>query len=778
VKRLDRYIFRELLGPFCLGVFLFTFVMLSNLLIKLMDLFITKGVGFSTVLSILGLSLPYLLVMTIPMSVLLAVLAAFSRFSGDSEITAMKSSGISLHRMMPAVLLFAVLAYMVNSFIYIGVLPRTNLTLKQLRYDVLRRQASIGIKPHVFNTDFVNLVIYVSDVDHDEGIMNGIFIADNRNTEQPLVVVAQHGFEMIDPGQNTVTLRLANGCTHEILGKKRQRYSTTPFTHMDLNLDMTIFQKATVSKSDREMTVSELLAKARRNEERGRSSNRQWVEIWKKTSFPFACFVFAFLGVPLGITTRRGGKSACFATAIGLILVYYILLTGCTGLSEEGKLSPFLATWLPNFLLGSLAIYLYTKHALEKRTTRIKHMIDTAIDGILEAIRKFKYRKSPFLPFPLHTESSPVGIRILDRYVASQFLIIFIYVQIALMSISLIVHAFEKIDNLLENGASLTDSLIAIGFNLPYFGFLAIHFSTLVATILTIGALNRTSELTAMKASGISYLRITASLIFLGIGISGFTVFLNEIVIPSSNRQVEEAWDRIKKRERTQFVRYHRWYQGKSGDIYYFQHYDPRAERITGFSQFKIDDSMNIISRVEADEVIWTNQNWVCESGRRISMNSACEMQRDEYISNSTIEIPEKPSDFSKEYKESEEMNIVELKEYIQILQSIGFDTTEYEVDWHAKFSIPFLSAIMVIIGIAFSSQNPRSSGGLRGLGTAILIGAVYFLIFRIGLEFGHAGKLPPILAAWICNLFFLSIFTVMFVLTSIRFIIRVSHNS
>ncbi|MBN1356469.1 LPS export ABC transporter permease LptG [bacterium] len=756
MKILDRYIFSELVPPFFLGVFLFTFVMLTNLLIKLTDLFITKGVDFLTVLSLLGLSIPYLLVMTIPMSVLLAVLAAFGRFSSDSEIAAMKSSGISLHRMMPPVILFALCVYIITSFIYIGLLPETNLQLKQLRYDILRRQASIGIKPHVFNTDFIHLVIYVNDVDHGTGVMKGVFIADNRNSDQPLVIVARKGFEVADPKQNTVTLRLTDGCTHEILKGKRQRYSTTPFTHMDLNLDMTIFQQAAVTKSDREMTISELLEKARTNDQKGRNSNRQWLEIWKKTSFPFACFVFAFLGVPLGISTRKGGKSACFATSLGLILIYYILLTGGTGLSEEGKLSPFIATWAPNILLTVLAVYLYIKQALEMPASTLRKRLDEFVFSLERKIKLRRPVKSHPLAVRTMADINLKGIRILDRYVMSQFLILFVYIQVALMSISLIVHAFEKIDNLLENQASLVDALIAIGFNLPYFGFLAIHFSTLVATILTIGTLNRTSELIAMKASGISYLRITASMIVLGLVLSGFAFLLNESIIPYSNRQVEQAWDRIKSRERTKFVRYHRWYRGKSGDIYFFQHYDPREEKIAGFSLFNIDQSMNILSRLEASRVEWVDRRWVTDDARNIVMSSGCRLLRDESTSRMVIDIPEKPADFSKEYKESEEMNLRELKEYIRILRSIGFDTTEYEVDWHSKLSIPFLSVIMVLIGIAFSSQNPRSAGGMRGLGMAILIGAVYFLLFRIGLEFGQAGQYPPIIAAWICNGIFL----------------------
>jgi len=291
---------------------------------------------------------------------------------------------------------------------------------------------------------------------------------------------------------------------------------------------------------------------------------------------------------------------------------------------------------------------------------------------------------------------------------------------------------------------------------LPYFSIVAIPFATLVATILTIGTFTKTSELVAMKSSGISYIRINAPLIFAGVLISMLTFVLNESIIPRCNRQVEAAWDRIKNREQSRFVRFHRWYRGKDGDVYYFQHNDAEKREITGFSQFTLDSDMNILSRLETRKMAWQNNHWVCLDGRWITLTPDGQVIRDERFDERINQIPEKPEDFAKEYKDSEEMNIRELREYIDILGSIGFDTTEYEVDWHAKFSIPILALIMVLIGIGFATQNPRSAGGMVGIGMSIFIGAFYFIIFRLILEIGQAGRLPPVLSAWLCNAVFL----------------------
>ena len=266
----------------------------------------------------------------------------------------------------------------------------------------------------------------------------------------------------------------------------------------------------------------------------------------------------------------------------------------------------------------------------------------------------------------------------------------------SLLAISLIVHSFEKVDVLIENNASLMDSVIAIVLKVPFFGYIAIPFATLVATILTIGILSRHSEITAMRSSGISYSRITLPMMVLGLVITLMTFVLNESIIPSCNRKVESAWDRIKARQRTQFVQYQRWYRGENGDIYYFKHFDADKSEISGFSKFTIDDSMKIRNRIETNRLYWDQTNWIAESGRILNISEECRLETFKTFTNSIVPLPEKPEDFSKEYKDSDEMNIVELSEYIEILRRVGFDTLEYEVEWHAKISIPFLSLIMV----------------------------------------------------------------------------------
>ncbi len=757
MKILDRYIFKEMLAPFLLGVMIFTFVMLANIIIRLMDLFISKGISLYSAMTLLGLSACYILVMTIPMSVLLAVLVGFNRLSSDSEITAMRASGISIHRMMPPVLVFATLTYLITSFIYVQLLPHTNQKLREMKFEMFRTQASIGVTPHVFNTDFNDVVIYVNEVEHKTGKMNGIFIADNRNQKQPLVIVAAEGQEHTVAQSDTINLRLTDGCTHELYADDERRYSMTPFATMDLGLSIFRFENVSVMKSEREMSITELVQAARERRDQGRSDARQWVEIWKKTSLPFACFVFAVLGVPLGMVSNRGGKSAAFATSIGLILIYYVFLTGGTGLAEDGKISPFLATWFANFFLSALAISLYLKVALGLDSRHWEKLKELTLN-LLNTFQKRRKTATQVRAAKFSGQYRYFRLmgRILDRHILSTFSRFFLYILSSLLSISLIVHLFEKIDVLLENHASFLDAFIAMGMKIPYFSIVAIPFSTLVATILTIGTFTRTSELIAMKSSGISYLRVCAPLITAGLIISAATFLLNESIIPECNQKVEAAWDRIKNRERSRFVRFHRWYRGKDGDIYFFQHNDPETQTITGFSQFKIDSEMNVLARLEAKNMVWETDHWVCRNGRYIELTSdGQQVVKDQRFESRVNPIPEVPDDFSKEHKESEEMNIRELREYISLLKSIGFDTTEYEVDWHAKFSIPFLSLIMVLIGIGFATQNPRASGGMVGIGISIFIGAVYFVLFRVTIEMGQASALPAPVAAWFCNLLF-----------------------
>ena len=161
VRILDRYVWKELFFPFCVGIFVFTFLLLIDKIFDLTDLIINKGVPIPLVLLLLAYILPAFLVLTIPIGFLLAILVAFGRLSADMEVVAFKASGVSPLRLLRPVLIFAVGATLATGWLIMEGVPRSNYAFKSLFFDILRTQAAIGIKERVFNDTFGNFVIYV-----------------------------------------------------------------------------------------------------------------------------------------------------------------------------------------------------------------------------------------------------------------------------------------------------------------------------------------------------------------------------------------------------------------------------------------------------------------------------------------------------------------------------------------------------------------------------------------------------------------------------------------
>src|SRR3972149_4928901 len=214
VKILDRYIFREMLTAFSLGVVTFTFVLLLNKILRLVELIVNKGVPVSVLLQLFLYLLPYSLVVTIPMATLLACLASYGRMAADNEITVLKVTGLSLYRLIVPALVFGMAAYAVTTYLTVSLLPFSNRALKGLVYQITRLQATVGIQEGVFNSDFPGLTIYVHKLDDGNGILQGVFIVDRRDAHDQRVVVAGEGRLFSDPERYRILLRLQDGSRH------------------------------------------------------------------------------------------------------------------------------------------------------------------------------------------------------------------------------------------------------------------------------------------------------------------------------------------------------------------------------------------------------------------------------------------------------------------------------------------------------------------------------------------------------------------------------------
>jgi lipopolysaccharide export system permease protein len=359
------YVLKEILPVFFIGLMVFTVILLMDKILKLIEMIVSRGVDFSQVLMLLVFISPSFLVFTIPMSVLLGTLLAFGRLSSDSEVTAFKASGISLYQLFLPVSVFSLCACLLTAFLVLYGLPWGNRGFMATLYVIAQSKADIEIKERVFNDAFDGLVVYVDKVPVQGGQMEGIMIHDEREKGTVNTIFAREGSLVSNPKSQEVTLRLFNGDIHRF-DQKTQAYQKIRFNAYDLRLD---FAKTLVNLGrklrEHEMSIDDLKRKIRENRLRGQDSTPQEVELYKRYAIPFACLVFALIGVPLGIQPRRSGRSFGFVFSILIFLAYYISLMAFEILAVRRTISPVLAGWASNFLFGGLGIYLLIKAAKE-----------------------------------------------------------------------------------------------------------------------------------------------------------------------------------------------------------------------------------------------------------------------------------------------------------------------------------------------------------------------------------------------------------------------------
>lgn len=364
VRIVDRYILRELLVPFGLGIAIFTSILLIVRILKLVELVVNRGVPLLQILQLFSYILPAFLEVTVPMALLLAILVAFGRLSSDSEIIALRATGISLYRLMLPVggmaCVVAILTFGLSAYAR----PWGNGLLREGLYEMVKSRVSAGIKPKVFNDEFAGLVIYVDRIEPPGNELYDILISDTRDPKLHNTVYARSGAVVSAEGSDTLTLRLIDGGIYST-SSKDDGYQDTRFTTYDITLDLNLALEELRSKPKEasEMTIAELRQVVAKRERLGEPTWVERVELHRKLSIPFACLVFAALGVPLGIQPSRAVHSRGFSVSLVLIFSYYLLMTLGQNLGERGALPASLAVWLPNMALSIVAVVLLSRAA-------------------------------------------------------------------------------------------------------------------------------------------------------------------------------------------------------------------------------------------------------------------------------------------------------------------------------------------------------------------------------------------------------------------------------
>jgi len=788
VALFDRYVLREMIPPFGLGLLIYSFVLLAGWLLKAPELFIARGVPFGVTMRLLLYLIPGIVAFTVPMSVLMGILAGLGRLSTDSEIVAFKSLGVSHARMFRPLAIFALAGWILTSILTLYVAPDYNFRWQRTLAASALDKLHLQLATREFNESVANLVVYMQDARETD--WEKVFLAFLGGPQESKVVLARRGKLNFYPESRRATIELFEAMQHSLALDKPEIYQVASLGHIEEEIDIeNLIGGYTAEKRAREKNIRELavgLAEIRAEsgrlsaeraglESRGLTRDHPemaraafaldqtelerrtiLIEIHKRLALPFVCWIFVFLGLPLGLSTRKGGRTSGFTLSIVIILVYYVFITAGENMALAGRVSPWLGMWGGNIVLGLLSIVLYVRSARERPLVALLGRRPPVPESGAArrrsnrkaAGRRLSRRLALSLPFP----------SLLDRYIARRYLFIAGLCLASVLAVSAIVAFFDAMDNVYEHQKPLSMLIGYIRYRLPEFLHLGIPVTALMATLLTLGLLTKFNEITAMKACGISLYRTIVPILILAALAGSVAYYLQEGVLPRSNRKAEEIWDRIMDRPPRLFsVANRRWVANRTRDRFF--HYDAFNPASLSFSRFWIEDidgpSWMLKRRIFAERAALEGDTLKLEEGWIRSLGpEGTGTHGFEKFSTLTVALDEGRGLFLKEAKEPGQMTYRELEAQIEDVRSLGYDTTRLRVDLASKVSFPIAAVIMTLLAVPFAFSMGRR-GTLVGVGVGMGIAIVYWVAIGVFRSLGYAGMLTIFLGAWGPNLIF-----------------------
>jgi LPS export ABC transporter permease LptG/LPS export ABC transporter permease LptF len=695
------------------------------------------------------------------MAVLVGILLGLSRLAADSEITAMRASGIGVLSFVRVVSIVAVLGWvagMINSLYFA---PRASAALLRLEDSLKTSQASFEIQPRIFYEDFKDYVLYVQDVRSGSSAANwrNIFMANLSDPAAPEIITAEEA-TVVNGDSSTLRMRLRNGVEHETNPSQPTQYTISTFITTDLPLPLGDKDDTRLGRSDAPILAvpsSELISRAKAAPG-SPDAKAALIEVNKRLSYPAACLVLMLVGVPLGMASRRGGKSAGFVLTILLVFIYYVVSIIGVALARQGKAPPFVGVWLANGIFGICGVVLLRQMATGNAALAF---VGTAFSWVKTSITSnlAEIESSTRAPSEGRVKRHARGRfpLILDDYILREFLTTLGLVLVTFVMLLLVFTFFELIGDIIRNRTPF----IIVGEYLvnltPSMIYTITPLSVLLAVLVTFGAMQRTNELTAMKATGVSLYRVTLPVLVIAFVVASALYAFNETYVPDANRRQEALRSIIKGRPAQTFYRpdekwmFGQQQPGKPDRIFYYQFFDPDHDRFANVSVFEMDPATFTLSRrIFAATAHWEPQvqQWIFENGWVRTFNSDKVVKDQSFEISIFPEFPERPQYFKKESLQSQEMTFAQLSRYIRDLSQSGFDTMPLRVQLNKKLSYPLITLVMAILAVPFALTMGRR-GSLTGIAAAIGLAVAYWVTAAIFEAMGNVNMLPAVLAAW-----------------------------
>lgn len=745
MRLISRSILREIWPPFLLGFAAYTFILLVRTIFLLAEFFVRRSASFPEVLRLVALSVPWIVVLTLPMALLLGVLIGVGRLTSDNELLALRSCGVGpgpIYR--PAVAAAGVLSLAVFG-VYNFVLPRANEELARSMARAAAGSVVNVVAPRSFREPRPGVMLFFDRVAADNRSLEGVFLKlgdEDSLTER--IVVARKGALTLE--ENRLWLDLTSSTVHELDPAEPSRYRTTWNQTQRILFAGDIWRdpKTRVSQDTalRAQSLGELFQTARqaRDPEHRRLA---WVEIHKKFSIPFACLAFALVGIPLAETTRRGGRGSSFALSLLILVVYYVLLSSGETWAGDGTIPPAVAMWAPNVLILFVAL------AVVRRSGRRRSPVRAAPGPVT----------SPAAPPPSERRAWLDGFlrfpATLDRYVLVRFFSVLLLVLCSVLVLAVIVDYAERVDEIAQNHppgtvvvAYYRNFLVSIAFQMA-------PFAVLIATLVALGILSRNNEDTAFKANGVSLYRLGAPILIVTFVASLLSFAAGEYVLPSVREREARYRNTIYGRPADYGLRTvaeRNWYYSRDGKIWHREASVPERGMLVSPSVFEFNSLFDLTRRTTAREAVWHGAGWTFRQGWTRTFRAPAESSYHPFLE---ARVPgDPPGSFLQPRRPADEMRFRELQRHARRLKRTGYPTSGLETALQRKLAEPLLLPLMALLGLSFAFRLGRR-GTLAGIGAGLAFGMALLVTAGFFGKLGDVGALPPLLAAWSPNVLF-----------------------
>jgi LPS export ABC transporter permease LptG len=484
------------------------------------------------------------------------------------------------------------------------------------------------------------------------------------------------------------------------------------------------------------------------------------IEFYRRLALPVACLTLGLVGIPLGITTRKGGKSSGYIMAILLaFFVYYLAYITLTGMARQRTISPEMSSWLPNAFFLVMGVIFVSR--LEYPGDRdVISVLRGMLDSVVRLFKRLAGRGKPssrealgprlfWLPF------RGVLFQIVDGYILSNFLFYLSVLLASFVAMTEVYNFFELLNFIVKNSIPLSTVFEYLFFLMPQLIYSTLPISVLMAVLVTFGILTKQNEITAFKACGVSIHRLAIPVLWMSALLSIALFAFDHYYIPEANLRQDALRAVIKGQPVQTYLRPDRkWIFGKDTEhprIFYYRYFEPSEKAMLGVSIYEIDKAtFQLTKEIGAERALWdpSVRNWVFVNGWSRDVDGVIEHNVQRYQATTFPELTERPEYFLKEVKQDKQMNYIQLAAYIDDLQQSGFDTVKLRVQYHKKFAVPVFALIMAMLSIPFGFLI-GNRGAMTGIAVSIGIAMAYWGSSQFFEQLGNVSLLPPAVAAW-----------------------------